>query len=439
MNKDDFEPIVLGGDAIGYSYAREFNRVYGKQTTMIATADIKYSSRSRYTDYHIIPNVDQEDVLVNFLKDKAKCVPLGDSKRFVLGGASDWHVRTLSKHKEELEGLGYVIPYIDFPLLDRITQKDRFYAICKSNGAPIPKTIVVLSDVDDTHTLDGSGEYTPVNDDNDNFLDDPQCLAVMRESRVPYDKLMYPVILKPANSAKWHYVDVADKHKVYKVRSENELRRIIHEIFNTSCDCPMLVQEMLSDSDESLRTVTTFTDADGNVDVGVCADVLVQDRSSTGIGNPLVIMGWDNHADLISMSESITKACKYEGYANFDVMLGRDGKPRFLEVNTRPGRNSYYVSMAGCSFVKPIVEHYIRHNDLTVALDGFERSASRRFLFTMVPRSVVSKEVHGRSLTRALSFFDGGTWENPLIDKRDCLQQRAWARINFEHMRSKFK
>lgn len=439
MDKSDFEPLVLGGDALGYSYAREFERVYGKRTTMVATADIKYSSRSRYTDYHIVSDIDQEDVLIGFLKDNAKHVTFGDSKRLVLGGASDWHVRTLSKHKGELEGLGYVIPYTDFPLIDSITQKDRFYALCKSKGVPIPKTIVVLSEADDAHAFDECGEYTPVHDGDDDFLDDPQCLAVMRESRIPYDKLTYPVILKPANSARWHYVDITDKHKVYNVRSAYELRRIISEIFDVAHDCPMLVQETLSDSDESLRTVTTFTDADGSVIVGVCADVLVQDRSSTGIGNPLVIMGWDAHEDLIGMAESVTRACKYEGYANFDVMLGRDGRPRFLELNARPGRNSYYVSMAGCPFVRPIVEHYVRHNDLTVNLDGFERSASRRFLFTMVPRAIVCKEVHGRSLERALSLFDNGAWENPLIDKGDCIRQRLWARINFEHMRGKFK
>ena len=45
----------------------------------------------------------------------------------------------LSQGKQRLQDLGYVVPYIDFPLLDDITQKRRFYEICEELDIPFPK------------------------------------------------------------------------------------------------------------------------------------------------------------------------------------------------------------------------------------------------------------------------------------------------------------
>lgn len=420
MIERDFTPLVLGGDTLGYSYAREFVRIYGKIPNVLATADIKYTSRSCFTHYKVVPNIDQPDVLMSWLRDHARYFE-SVGKPMILGGASDWHIRTLSKNKPELESLGYIIPYIDFDLLDDLTQKDRFYERCHRLGIPVPNTIVVPF----------GGYEPPVS-----FSDD--VLSVAQPDNPLFDSLEYPLIAKPSNSADWHYVNIPDKHKVYKIDNPSELYTLFKALANSKYSHAMLVQEMLSDSDESLRTVTTFSDADGNVVMGVAANVLLQDRSTTGIGNPLVILGWNEHHDLIRMAGKVTRDARYEGYANFDVMLGRDGEPRFLEVNTRPGRNTYYVTLAGCPFVKPIVEEYVNHADLTAAL-GSDAMADKRFLFSMVPSSVVAQETHGTNRERAMSLFTEGKWGSPLLNPHDTLRQRFWARVNFEHMRSKFR
>ena len=93
----DFEPIVLGGDTLGYSYARELHRCYSSKTTMLAGADIKYSSASRFTDYHTIEDIDKEQRLMEWLHAHAGHF---DAQPVVIAGASDWHVRNLSKHKQ---------------------------------------------------------------------------------------------------------------------------------------------------------------------------------------------------------------------------------------------------------------------------------------------------------------------------------------------------
>ena len=128
----------------------------------------------------------------------------------------------------------------------------------------------------------------------------------------------------------------------------------------------------------------------------------------------------------------------YEGYANFDVMYGNDGKPRFLEVNARPGRNTYYVSLAGCPFVKPIVEHYVHHKETQDALRSKEALADRKFLFTMVPRHVAARETSGDLMEAVLTMYATDAWQNPLMNSDDCLTQRFWGLVNFEHMKAKF-
>lgn len=418
----DFIPVVLSGDALSYSYAREFARQYGAVTDVFATADIKYTSTSKFVNYAIEPNLDQEPVMMSMLRQFASQTPIGDKPRLLLAGASDWNVRTLSRNKDELERLGYIVPYIEYETLDDITQKDRFYARCSKLGVPFPKTIIVP--FTDDYTL-------PYGESDD--------LKIVCKEQLDVNSLQYPLIAKPSNSADWHYAYIPDKYKVYKVRDAAELTVILERIGMSSYSHALLLQEMLSESDTALRTITTFSDADGIVDVGVLGHVAIQDRSSTGIGNPLTIYGdGRDHDGLLKHAARLIKDIGYEGYANFDVMYGNDGKPRFLEVNARPGRNTYYVSLAGCPFVRPIVEHYVHHKETQDALRDREIVADKEFLFTMVPRYVAAKEITGDLRAAVLNMYATDAWQNPLMNPSDCLTQRFWGLVNFEHMKTKF-
>lgn len=415
-NLDDFEPIVLGGDILGYSYVREFARIYRKKTHVIGSADVKMTSTSRFCEHEVIHDIDQPVVMMDWLRKHR-----GDFKTtpLVLGAASDWHVRALSQNKEELTELGYVVPYIDFDLLDRITQKDQFYAACDSLGIPYPKTFLVPF-----------GEY------DDSVIDGTDMRVVTDVDEI---ELEYPVIAKPSNSADWHYAEVVDKHKVYKVASKEELETIIERVGASSYSHALLIQEMLSDSDESLHTLTTFSDERGTMLVGVSGDVLVQDRTPAGIGNPVTILGTNRRVDLLLSASKLLAKFGYEGYANFDVMDGKDGVPRFLEVNTRPGRNTYYVSLAGCPFVRPIVEHYVRHNDIEKTLSHAELAAADDFLFTVLPKQVIMKETKNPdSRAEVERIFKLGRWGSPMLNSDDSIQQRFWSNVNFQHARLKY-
>lgn len=419
-----FRPIVLGADTLGYSYAREFAACYGIRTKVLAPVAIKYTQASRFTDYEVIPTIGDESAIMEWCHDHAG--GFGEDTPLIIGGASDAHARTLSQRKAELESLGYAVPYADFDVLDRVTQKDRFYGICDALGMAYPRTwLLPIGDAD------GRGSC----DDN---------ASLPRMSRDDIGALDYPVIAKPSNSAAWYHAMLRDRHKVYVVRDADQMRAILDDVEQSGYDRYLIIQEMLDDFDDSLYTLTLFADKGMGEDggtafpVSVSGHVLVQDRSATGIGNPLAIMGED-HPELLEQARRFLVHVGYEGYANFDVMRdGKTGKLRFLEVNTRPGRNTYYVTLAGCHFVKPIVERFVCHHDVSKALAS-ELPDGREFMFSMLPLGVVRKELRGRpSYADAMRLFFEGKWGNPLMNQEDCLEQRFWAWVNYEHMRTKF-
>lgn len=109
----------------------------------------------------------------------------------------------------------------------------------------------------------------------------------------------------------------------------------------------------------------------------------------------------------------------YEGFSNFDVKYDeRNGSYKFFEVNTRPGRNAYYVSLAGGSFVRLFVDHYVLGREV-------ERvSASNPFVFRMVPDYVISRTVKELDRSRALSLIRSGKGGCPIFCKEDTLKQR---------------
>lgn len=414
-----FQPVILGADVLGYTFVRELNRYYGVRPILIAGADVRMTTRTRLADVVIMPDSDQDEALLAKLASIAQGLDDGVVP-VVIAAASDWHVRLLSEHKDRLRQMGYVVPYIDFDLLDSITQKDNFYAICERLGIPYPRTWVLpmgpRPDIQD-------GERITVIDSVDAVADQP-----------------FPLIVKPSNSATWHYADVEDKHKVYRVAGLDELRQVVERVQASDYRSSLLIQEMISEEDTSIHILTTFGTGRGDAVTTVTGDVFVQDRSPSGIGNPLVILGDRRREDLARHAEAFVRETGYEGFANFDIMDDAQGRSYFLEINTRPGRSSYFYCLAGCSIVRPMVEHYVMGRDLRQALTSEELAVDREFLFTLVPRDVIREEVHTpEQWERAKRLFDKGVWGNPLFNPADGPRQRFWARVSFENMRRKFR
>ena len=315
------QPVIVGGDILAYSYVRELHRAYGvERTIVLATQDIKMLSASRFTDYRLEPHIHEAEGLYDALERTAASVLAEDPSRVLLVlGCDDCHARMLSAGKQRLEAAGYTVPYIDFDLLDDITQKRRFYELCDELDIPYPHTWYF-----------SCGEDGP--------------------TELPVNDFPYPLIAKPSNSAQFQDATIEGWRKIYEIESPEELAQVWHNIRTSDYTNELVLQDFIPGGDDAIRTLTTFSDASGELRVVSGGVVCLQDHDPTALGNPVCIMGEREEA-IIEAAKRFLKRTGYRGFANFDIKYDeRDGSFRFFEVNTRCGRNTYYMSLGGQNF-----------------------------------------------------------------------------------------
>jgi len=394
------QPVVIGGDLLTYTYVREFHRAYGiEKTIVLATLDVKQLSTSKFTDYRICPDIHQPEPLYRELEKIAH--EIGGTKQLIVLGSDDCHARMLSEDKERLEALGYTVPYIDFDLLDDITQKDHFYALCEQLGIPYPKT--QYFDCSDAHL------------------------------EIPADSFTYPVIAKPSNSATFQDAEIPHKKKIYEISGADEMRTVWKQIRDSDYNHELIIQDYIPGDDDQIRTLTTFSDAQGNLRVVSGGVVCLQDHDPTALGNPVCILG-EKQPEIIEAAKKFLAHVKYRGFANFDVKYDeRDHTFKFFEVNTRCGRNTFYMSLGGVCFVKLFVDEFILHKQIPYT------EAYEPFLFCVVPWKVLEKSMTNKErLEQARKLWKGHV-HYPLNYPPDSFAHNFWAKVMWENQIRKFK
>ncbi len=401
------KPIVVGGDILAYSYVRELHRAFGVESTIVlAAADIKMLSTSRFTDYRLTPGIHDAAVLYRTLESIARDFKAENPAYVPLVlGCDDCHARMLSSGKARLEAAGIVVPYIDFDLLDEITQKRRFYEICEELSIPYPRTW-----------------YFDCSDAGPDEL--------------PLDDLPFPLIAKPSNSAQFQDAEptVEGWRKIYEIEDAEEMARVWKTLRASSYDNLMVLQDFIPGGDDAIRTLTTFSDASGDVRVVSGGVVCLQDHDPTAIGNPVCIMG-EREERIIECAKRFVKRVGYRGMANFDIKYDeRDGSFRFFEVNTRCGRNTYYMSLGGQNFAELIVREFVLGEPLAY------REAYSPFLYCCVPAYVLKRSMGNKQrLSEALKRFKATADPYPLHYAPDTASHNMWAKIMYLNQIRKFK
>lgn len=393
-------PVVLGSDILGYSFVRGFHETYGITSIVLSTADVKITSSSAFCEYRVIEGIDQEDVLIaELLRTGAELERAG--KVGIVVGSGDWFARILSSHKAELEAY-YFVPYIDFALLDEITQKERFYELCEELDIPYPKTW--RFDCGDPDAAIDAGSFA------------------------------YPLIAKPSNSARYHYAEFEGKKKIFEVEDAAELTRIFEALKASCYDRELIVQDFIPGPDDGLRSITVYMNPDGTPAMTCSGRVVLQDHCPSAIGNPVCIISERVEA-AIDDAVRLLAHVGYRGFANLDVKFDpRDGTYKFFEVNTRPGRNSYYVTLAGSNFVELIV------NDWVLGRVSERQDASDEFLFACVPPYVVKRTVEDPALReQVLKLYRSGVARYPVFNRADSLKHNLWAALTYYNQIRKFK
>lgn len=394
-------PVVLGSDILGYSCVRLFHEAYGLHSIVIGTAEVKAVSTSRFAEVRVLPGAADEEVLIPYLEKLGRQFA-AEGKVGMLVGSGDWYARAFSQNKKRLEKW-FVVPYIDFDLLDSITQKETFYKMCEELGIAYPKTML-LDCADPNETLDAHA-------------------------------LTYPLIAKPSNSARYHYAKFPDKRKVYEIYTPEELETVFRHLQGSSYDRSLIVQEFVPGDDDAMHSITIYADENSEPAITCSGRVVLQDHSPTGIGNPVCILSDEGAlAEPVRQAAKFLKHVGYHGWANFDVKYDeRDGSYKFFEVNTRLGRNSFYVYLAGVNFIQTMVD------DTVLGRSIDHRAASKPFLYTCVPQYVVKRTVEDEALKKRIAqMYRDGSAQFPLFYKPDSLMQKFWAAVTYYHQISKF-
>lgn len=395
------QPIMVGSDILGYSFARAFYERYNNiKTRIYSPIDNKLTSSSKFCEYVIDANIGDESYLLDLLCKVGRELVI-KGKYGLLVGCADWRARFLSKYKHKLEEWFY-IPYIDFELLDQITKKNEFYALCEKLNIAYPKT----------WELKCGKKSVPPNPDT----------------------FQYPLIAKPSNSAAYEVAPIENKQKVYELESPEALLRMWECVKASGYRYPMLLQDYVPGGDDALFSLTVYCAEGGVAQVVSGGQIVLQDHSPLGIGNPVCILSKEKQ-EIIKPALRFLKHIGYRGYANFDIKYdSRDNSYKFFEINTRMGRNTYYVSLGGINFVEPIVDDFVLgkapHNLLY---------AYNRFLYTVVPKQVATGYCAQELKQTVFAAYKEHWAKDPLLAPNENFMHKFWTKLYLWRQISKYK
>ena len=351
IDAPDVLPVILGGDIGAYSLARAFHEAYGIVPLVFSQADCHMCGDSSILVNRVVPHLERPAVLLSTLANTAECF---SDRPLLLLGCGDWYVRLIVENRAVLEK-SFIIPYIGEDLLNRLTEKDRFYALCAEVGVPVPRTVV----------FDASADG-----------DDPASVTL------PFP---FPVVAKPASSAASHYADFAGKQKVFFLRDATELRATLAAVQSSRYEGKLLIQETIPGDDTSMRILTTYSDQNGKVRFASFGQTLLEDMRPMGVGNPLAIVSRTDET-IVAEAARFLEAVSYTGFANFDIKVDpRDDSHRFLEINTRLGRSNYYVTAAGDNVARWLMDDLVLGRPLPEGLT----IARGESLYTVAPKAIL--------------------------------------------------
>lgn len=361
-----FQPVIMGADLGVYALARAFHEEYGVRSVVVSLMVL-----GPVADSSILENVElgadaQPDDMVATLERIAERYE--DDVELVLLANTDWLVRFLVTNRDALEK-HYTVPFLDRDLLDRLADKAHFAELCAELGIDTPRTVVV--------------DFTTA--------DDPQW-------RAPEIDIPFPVIAKAANSADYERMHFPGKKKVYQVDDAASLAELWTTLRQAGFRGRFVVQDMIPGDDTQMRSVTCYVDRRGVVTLSCCAHVLLEEHTPSGLGNPAAMITgrWD---ELLEPAHRLLTSTGYTGFANFDVKVDpRDGRPLFLEVNPRIGRNNYYVTAAGANPSRFLVPDRVDGAPVEPVV------VDRAILYSIVPHRLLRRYVLDPAL---LATVDG--------------------------------
>jgi len=370
-----FRPLLFGGDINVYSMARAFHEAYG----VVSTAYGKYPSgpcwQSHILDYRPCERIEEDGVFLEQVISFANEAP---DQTVLCVGCGDSYVKLCARYKGDFPA-NVIAPYIDIDLMDTLTHKEKFYALCDRYGIDHPGTFV--------HTADMGRDFT-----------------------LPFDA---PYICKPANGVAYWEHPFPGNEKVFLLPDRASLERTLDKVYAAGYPDSMIIQEYIPGDDSFMRVLTCYSDGEGQVKLMCLGHVLLEEHTPHGIGNHAVIITEPNE-ELCLKFKTFLEAVGFTGFSNFDIKFDRrDGKYKAFEINTRQGRSNYYVTGAGYNLARLLVEDRVDHKPLEL------RVTQNRSLWRVVPRRVAFTYIPAAYHREMKALMQAGAETNPIFYGKD--------------------
>lgn len=391
-------PVLLGADLNAYNIAKAFHERYGVVSYAFGRYAVGATKYSRIVRFTAVENLDTEEVAIETLLNFAR--EHGGST-LIAFGCTDDYVGMISKNKKRLEGT-YIVPYIDYDLMERITRKEEFYKICEELEIPYPKTKI----------------YHKGDTLNDLGFD-------------------YPIIIKPSVSALYWHFPFDGMKKVYRAKSREDAEKIIGAIYGAGYPENLIIQDTVPGDDSRMYVMTAYCDRNAKVRMMCLGHVLLEEHTPKGRGNHCAIMT-EYNKELYDRFRLFLEKINYVGFANFDIKYDeRDGSLRAFEINTRLGRSSDYVTSAGYNTVGWYVSDYVEKKNF----DGCIYNDNEIY-WRYIPDSVVFDYLKGDIAGKVRELIKDGKVYSSLrypYDFNGSLRRRFYVLIHEFRHKKKFK
>lgn len=343
--------VFLGADIGVYTMARAYHLATGKGSTVVASNALAAVRTSSLVTMVPLASVFDEDAIVATLLSLRE----GKTEPAILMTNSDHFAAIMARHAAALER-SYVIPQPRLDVMERIADKDTFMSDCIALGVAVPRGI----------TVD---------------------LAAPDFTEPSLESFTFPVIAKPANSAQYVAARFEGKKKIYLLNTAAEVSALWSTLRSVNYPGEFLLQEYIPGGDDAIRSVTAYVDASGAVTLLCAAQVLLEECVPHKLGIPSAMLTMADE-ELFTAVRTYLESVDYRGFANADAKIDpRTGKAVLFEINTRIGRNNFYVTAAGANVMEAVLD------DVAGRHGGEPRLPQRTVLYTTVPPALLKRYV----------------------------------------------
>lgn len=376
MKEQEFIPILLGSDRNVYGLAIGFYEQYNIKSIAICRMNYIETRYSKFIEFYRDENANKKEVFFKILKDIKETYK---DNKLILLSCNDVYTRLLIENKEELKN-DFIVPYIDEELMNSLIIKENFYKTCEKYHLNYPKTVIC-----------NKKDYKKV--------------------KIDFD---YPIIVKPSDSVSYFKASFEEKKKIFLLQNEEEFRNTLNNIYSSTYDKDLIIQEYIPGDDTSLRVLNAYVNSNHKVTFMGLGNIILEDKAPESYGDyDAIIPTYDKK--LFDKIKTFLEEIKYTGFANFDLKYNKEkGTYTLFEINIRQGRSHSFITLGGMNVTKYLIDDVIYHKDTKTEY------LNNKYLWTLVPKRLLLKYVKNEEIKKEIKdLYQEHKVKNLLYYKKD--------------------